>query len=527
MAIQQQIPPSVDYIKRDGSFSLFQEWQIAAALCLTTLICLMAGLFDTVSAIVLTWYHSVTFNHGFLVLPVCAYVVWERRNQLLAIRPRVTFAGLVPLFIAALGWLVGFITSTPAVEETALVVMLQATVLTTLGWDVTRALMFPLFYLFFAVPVGEPLVPPLQELTATFSVRLLSLVGIPVFSDGLFISTPSNNWLVAEACSGIRYLIASFAIGTLFAALFYRSWWRRIVFCALSLIIPVIANGIRAFGIIAIAYVTDNELAVGVDHILYGWIFFSLVTILLLSFGMLFREPSVGDPIAAFLARPSLARPSPTRRTVMAVICVLGLVFVVRVAAAEFNRSPTDSYLSALSAPALKSTWASVPGASEPWPPKFARADREGHEAYTDGSTVVHAYIGYYASQRHGAEAVSSSHVLVDENVWTIRGRRAMRGNVGGHVIAVNQLALTGRRLERELWYWYWVDGIYVANPYAAKFLQAKAKLLGGEKAAAIIVVVVDHEPGKAEEAERAVKDFLKGLSLLTPPDLRGPIGRY
>src|ERR1700730_1733866 len=163
-------------------------------------------------------------------------------------------------------------------------------IFTMFGWPVTRRLAFPLAYLYFAVPFGQAIEPRLQAITAALSVDMLRVVGVPVFADGNLISIPTGNFDVAEECSCLRFLIASIAIGTLFAGIMYRSWLRRAAFLGLSLALPVLGNCARAFGIILLAYATNNRLAAGVDHILYGWLFFALIMFVMLAIGIRFRD---------------------------------------------------------------------------------------------------------------------------------------------------------------------------------------------------------------------------------------------
>src|SRR3546814_20816354 len=92
-------------------------------------------------------------------------------------------------------------------------------------------------------------------------VHLLRLTGMPVFLDGYLIQIPTGSFLVAEACSGVRYLLVSVALGVLTAYLFFRSWPRRLLFVALSVAVPIVATGIRAYGIIMLAPLGGYELA--------------------------------------------------------------------------------------------------------------------------------------------------------------------------------------------------------------------------------------------------------------------------
>ena len=92
-------------------------------------------------------------------------------------------------------------------------------------------------------------VPQLQDVTAFFAVEILRGIGVPVYVEGVFLSTPTGNFHVAEVCSGIRFLIATVAFAFLYAHVTYRTLWRRALFVGLAFIVPVIANGIRAAGI--------------------------------------------------------------------------------------------------------------------------------------------------------------------------------------------------------------------------------------------------------------------------------------
>ena len=182
------------------------------------------------------------------------------------------------------------------VEQFALIAMIPTLVWTLLGLEVAWSIAFPLAFLFFAVPVGEALIPPMMEFTADFTVMALQLTGIPVYREGLFFTIPSGEWSVVEGCSGLRYLIASFTLGTLYGYLTYRSTARRIVFAALAVVVPIIANGLRAYMIVMIAHLSDMRLALGVDHYIYGWVFFGLVMLLLFWIGSFWREDEAPVP---------------------------------------------------------------------------------------------------------------------------------------------------------------------------------------------------------------------------------------
>jgi exosortase len=144
------------------------------------------------------------------------------------------------------------------------------------------------------------MLPSMMQWTADFTVFALQLSGVPVLREGLQFVIPTGSWSVVEACSGVRYLIASFMVGTLFAYLNYRSSWRRAVFMLVSLLVPIVANWVRAYLIVMTGHLSGNELAVGADHLIYGWVFFGIVIGLMFMIGARWTEPDLPAAIKGF-----------------------------------------------------------------------------------------------------------------------------------------------------------------------------------------------------------------------------------
>lgn len=440
--------------------------------------------YDTSAFIVETWYGSTAFNHCFLILPIVGYLVWNQRNALRSIALAPEWMGLPVVVAACLVWLVAHTTGTHVIQELALVVTIDAMVLTILGWNAVRLLWFPLVYLYLAVPFGAALIPPLQQITAEFAVYLLRAAGVPVFVDGNLISVPTGNWYVAEACAGLRYLIASLALGVLFAGITYKSWARRVLFLAISLVVPIVANGIRAFGIVYIAYKTNNEFAAGIDHLIYGWVFFTLVTLVVLGFGMAIRDKSsANDQQRHFVPAQAI---QPLRTLVLS-----GIIAAMPVAAAKAYDSyiarATTSSLFDFAMPDRFGNFRATSDSRERMDLKFAGADVAKHIAYAYDDLRVYLHIGYYDSQRPGAEIVSSDHDLTSN--WDVVATGFTAFEPEGGLRSTQYLWIGSGNQRRLIWYWYWVDGQFTTSPYLAKLLEAKVKLLGGTRPAAIIVL--------------------------------------
>ena len=229
------------------------------------------------------WWNISTYNHILFVPVIVAWLAWSARGQLSRLTPQAWWPGLV-LFAGALFiWLVGSVASVNLVSQLGAVLALQTSVLALLGPRIAWAMIFPLCYMLFLVPFGDELVPALQMVTARIVIALTGLSGIEAHIEGVFIDTPAGLFEVAEACSGVQFLVAMVALGTLVCALCFRSWKRRIVFMAAAIALPILANGIRAWATVYVAQFAGIEAAAGFDHIVYGWFFFAFVVAILLA----------------------------------------------------------------------------------------------------------------------------------------------------------------------------------------------------------------------------------------------------
>jgi exosortase A len=223
------------------------------------------------------WWDASTYNHILLVPPILAWLVAQRRHELTKLTPQAWWPGLGLLAGAGLGWAAGTVLGINTVSQLGAVVFLQAAVATLLGPRVVAGLLFPLGYMLFLVPFGDEIMPAMQAVTAKMAVALTHASGVPAAIDGVFIDTPVGLFEVAEACSGVKFLVAMVALGALVAHTCFTSWRRRALFMATAVLVPVLANGVRAWGTIYIAQSQGVAFAAGFDHIVYGWIFFALV----------------------------------------------------------------------------------------------------------------------------------------------------------------------------------------------------------------------------------------------------------
>lgn len=475
----------------------YQDWRSHALLTMAVVLITLGLFWQTASSMVDIWWRSETFAHGFLIVPISLWLIWSKRKTLAMLQPVPNPWGLVPLLGLVLLWLISNLVDILVVQQLALVAMLIVTVWTLLGSKVIWALSFPLGFLFFAVPMGEFLIPPLMDFTADFTVMALQLTGIPVYREGMFFEIPSGHWSVVEGCSGLRYLIASITLGFLYAYLTYYTLWRRVLFIVLAVIFPIIANGARAYMIVMIAHLSDMKLALGVDHYIYGWVFFGIVMLLLFWIGNFWREDK--DQIT----RPVEVMPASTvadknKNFLLIALGCLVLVSVAPVSAYMYQRdSNAENVMVTLQAPEPIGMW--QPGSPTPawnWKPHYSGMSAELQQTYMHGDQLANIYLAYYRNQHQDAELVNSQNVMIPQKDphWSNIGEKKIVISLAGKSVEIRQTKLRSEDENLLIWDWYWLDGTYTSNPYIAKLIEARSRLSGKRHNAAGIVIATRYD---------------------------------
>jgi len=445
---------------------------------------------DTAAAMVAIWLRSDTFAHCFLVPPIGLWLVWRKRATLAVLAPEPMPWLLLPLAGACLLWLMGELATVGPASQFALVTLIVLSVPALYGWAITRELLFPLAFLYFSVPLGEFLVPTLINHTADFTVAALRLSGIPVYREGNEFVIPSGNWSVVEACSGVRYLIASFMVGTLFAYLNYTSLRRRLVFMAVAIVVPIVANWVRAYLIVMIGHLSGNKLAVGVDHLIYGWVFFGIVVGLMFWIGAHWSEPEAQ-------AVPTLSPAGDVGVRLSAWPAAAGVVLLLAVVQAWWWRldHPQSLPPPVLNLPAAPPGWTTTDDPM-PWQPGFANPSASAFSVQELEGRRVWLWVGYYRQQNGERKLVSSVNRIVpaEDKVWAQSAAgfaSAVPGMPTWHSFELRQ----GQGLETasasrwKVWQLYWIGDRWTASDVRVKLWQAVDRLLGRGDDGAVLLL--------------------------------------
>lgn len=254
---------------------------------------------DQYLSLVLTWMRSETFSHCIIIPIICGYLVWMKKSEFKSNQLTFSWVGILLFLVAVICIQAGVLVDVNFLTHLFIVWLVPILFLTSFGMNLFMALLFPLAYLTFAVPFGEWAIPYLIDITSWFVMGGLEILRVPVYREGNYFELTSGSYEVAKACSGIRYTLAAIALGTLFAYLSYKNMRKRILFILACIAFPVVANGIRALFIVLLAHFTNRELAVGVDHFIYGWIFFGLTMFVIFYFGSKFKDEKDNESVSS------------------------------------------------------------------------------------------------------------------------------------------------------------------------------------------------------------------------------------
>lgn len=463
--------------------------------------------FGTVRSIIEIWNKSDTFAHGYFILPIALWLIWRRRQSLPLNAAAPWWPGLLLLAGCGFGWLLAELAAVQVVKQYAFVSMVPLICLTVLGPRLTWTMAFPLAFLLLAVPFGEVLIDPMIGVTADFTVAALQLSGIPVLRNGTHFDIPTGSWAVVEACSGVRYLISSFTLGCLYAYLNYRSRMRQAVFVLLSIVAPIVANGLRAYLIVMLGHFSGMTLAVGVDHLIYGWVFFGLVMFLMFWIGSFWREDvQSSEEIIAAPASQGFAAAS----TAMIIAAAGASIAIIAIWPAYARYIDQSASRHAVVMPDKLTTSWQEGSTFTRWTPRFSQPSAEFTRYFARDGKQLGLTLLYYGDARQDSQLISSINRMVSEKDADFH-QVAFAGQVeaiNGRQLKVREARIEGAAGRMITWQWYWIDGTHTASDHLGKLLLARKKLLmqGGDGAAVIVFAPFSENPA---EARAALRTFL------------------
>ncbi len=255
-----------------------------------------------------------TYSHAYLIPIISMYLYYQlAKTGQLFYRDKLAILPLIMLFFSTVIFSImvsaqinlGYWAATLAILLSSVLLIYRA------NWQV----FFPTLFLAFLMPGWGLLTVSLQKISISAVSFLMSYTGIPTFVEGNLVTIPAGVFEIADGCSGLRYLIVSLAISSLFSFLYIKKIRNAVLFFSVAILGALITNWIRITALILIGEYTNMESDLMTDHNMFGWYLYVPFMFLLFMWGnkladndqLLAPTNTNNNTVARFKARPALA----------------------------------------------------------------------------------------------------------------------------------------------------------------------------------------------------------------------------
>ncbi len=510
-----------DTSESDSSSSGIRRRQILSLVSLLVGIVIVTALtWQSITNMVSIWLASSAYNHDFFIAPIAGYMAWERRHRLAGLTIEPYWPGVFLIIGFSAAWLLARGASIMEGEQIAFVGLIQGFMLTLLGWRIFRAQILPIQYLWLMVPTGGFLIPGLQAIATWLSASLLQFTSIPFFVEQFYFKLPVGLFFVAPGCSGLNFLLAALALSIIYAELIYLGWRRKLICILVWLGVAILANGVRIFGILVLAEITDKQLAIVDDHLLYGWGFFFIILIGLMYAGRRFSNmPPLQEAETAQEWRP-IGAASTGRLAVAAVVPALLATLMIGYGLITFSDGVKPVGLTIVP-PQFSDGWKmrTELGYSEH---TFPNADARRVWKFEHDGTEVNLFVAYYDAQWDGHEAVADNHNILGTQEMKITNRATPSPVLNGVLRPVNEETVTSARNNILIWRWYCVVDTFTSSQMEVRLRTAVSRALRQDNSATVFTLfTVEREDSRDSMA--ALMDAIRGANPgLTALDAKG-----
>jgi exosortase D (VPLPA-CTERM-specific) len=490
---------------------------------------LLAVFYDGLKVMVEWWSGSQEYGHGFALPFVAAFLVWQKKHLLEALRFEGSWTGLLIVLVGIALYLAGELSTLYVIVQYSFLVVLWGLALALMGWRAFKIVWLPLLILFFMVPLPvflyQRLSGELQLISSQLGVSVIRLCDISVFLEGNVIDLGRYKLQVAEACSGLRYLFPLMALGFIAAYLFHAAFWKRAVIFLSTIPITILMNSFRIGMIGVLVEYRGVSMAEGFLHDFEGWAIFMACTAVLVvemwllanigkerhSLGQVFRLdfPPPTAPGSQLRYRP-IPKPFLGGVLALAVMATLSFTLPQRVEASAQRKNFYEF-------PLKVDTWLGTAGRLPQVELDALKLDDYIFADFVGADRrPVNFYVAYYASQRKG-ESAHSPRSCIPGGGWEITDltQRNVAGvRAAGQPLRVNRVLIQKGDNKQLVYYWFQQRGRIITNEYLVKWFLFWDALTRNRTDGALVRLVTFVGPGQSvEEADRQLSAFAANVS--------------
>jgi exosortase D (VPLPA-CTERM-specific) len=455
------------------------------------------------------------YSFGLLLPLVSGYIVYLKLPQIKSYLWRPSWVGLLFLSLGIALYIVGELGADLYVPRVSFVVVITGLLFLMGGWGLVRLLLFPLFLLLLTFPLPglltKQLTMPLQLISSRLATAMLQMVGIPAFSQGNVIDLGVRQMQMVEACSGLRYILALFALGVIFCYFFQRRLWKILLLLMILIPSAIVANAFRVMGMGIFPALQEP----GFWHAFSGWLIFVFCLGILSLINLIFNKiqplsPIPPDPFAP--PAPALRRGLVIESYLVLALVLVGLGGPIATRAA---RAPATELLQRFDSFPME--LGSRHGQFVDIDPEMVKATQSDAHLNVDfsqpGQPSINLWIAYYKTQKEAGGFVHSPKLCLTGGGWT-------ELNTGITQIAkgknVNYMIIEQMGNRTVVYYWYLQRGRWFTNEYLNKLYMVLDGLARRRTDGALIRLITPAQPN-VEEARKRLDAFALKVSQVLP----------
>ena len=494
---------------------------LAAGCVLSALLAFNASLIELVGR----WIHQEEYGHGFLIAALVAWLLWIRRDALIASVGQPTWVGPIVVFAAATVHIIGELSAIYILSHLAFILALIGITLSVGGYSLLRVTILPLTFLLFAIPlpyfIESLLTWRLQLISSELGVVVIRLMDIPVYLEGNVIDLGDYKLQVVEACSGLRYLYPLLGLSFLAAYFFKAPVWQRTLVFLSAVPITILMNSFRIGMVGVLLHTFGSEMADGALHLFEGWIIFLVCAGLLVGEIYILARLVSGKAFSQVFGVPAVVASSPQpaahsgyggAQVHAALLCLSAAFLIVFLVAGRQEIIPE------------RLRFATFPSTLGQWHGQTSLLEQDverglGLEDYiladyaTPQKLGVNLYVGYYASQRQGLSPHSPM-VCMPGGGWRITDfERTSLVSPPDAAMPFNRAVIERGGAKQLVYYWFVQRGRTVSNEFLSKWYLFADAIIKNRTDGALVRVTTPFYPGESDrDADARLRSFVKDL---------------
>ena len=434
---------------------------------------------DTFASIHEHWTQvSSNYSHGYLLLFVSLYLLYEERAELLSFSDlRFTHLFLFLLLVSSFVWMLAELVQVQIIQQLALLPIVYFFICSVFGLKGAKIAAFPVALIILAIPIWSYLIEVLQHLTVVACSFWLSLLDIPVNIDKYYINLPAGSLYVAGSCSGLSYFLTAVSLGAVQAQFNYYRLSRKVLLVVIAGLFGLVSNWVRVFSLVVVAHETEMKSSLIQDHFWHGWIIFalSLVPLYWISKKLQDEHPDTS------LQSTAIIELKPVN------ILVLGLALLIAFSGPLLVKalSVTNKTISIEPLPEFIADYKFEKSSQSGWAPNYSNSDSIISGMLYKGEEAINFYAYSYFSQTQGKELIYYTNTIGNDE-W-----RELDSEIDyGGVFSVQKTRLVSRTGKRKkiVLSWYQVAGRATSNHLKAKIFQLAGRLSSRQDAVLLAI---------------------------------------